>query len=210
MKAALNDSCNLGDEMESTVVWLIRHAQCTVNTGIITYDPPNARLTSLGINQCQYIADQFKIKPSLIVTSPYLRCRQTCYHTCVRFRASNVVEWPVYEFNYLSPIKFYLATNKERKIMIDQYWKLSDPQYIDGKGAESFESFCKRVKLFLNQIQICPKGFIVVFTHGLFIHGILLSIISDFLNAPLLSMHYFRLISSLYEIPNAGIIELVM
>jgi 2,3-bisphosphoglycerate-dependent phosphoglycerate mutase len=67
--------------------WLIRHGQSETNAGGPSSDPAAVPLTPLGRWQAEQVAAAFAGAPALIVTSPYLRARQTVEPTISRFPA---------------------------------------------------------------------------------------------------------------------------
>ena len=66
-----------------TIVFLIRHGESQSNAGLPTTSPNNVALTPQGRQQARHVADFLKFYPSLdlIVTSPYLRAKQTAEPT---------------------------------------------------------------------------------------------------------------------------------
>ena len=86
--------------------------------------------------------------PALIVTSPYLRARQTAQPTISRFPAAACQEWPVQEFTYLSDLHGRDSTAGEREPYARAYWDRADP-HAAGHGAESFTGLLARTTDFL-------------------------------------------------------------
>jgi probable phosphoglycerate mutase len=85
-------------------VFLIRHGESESNAGLPSADPGSAPLTADGHRQAGQIARVLADAPALIVTSPYLRARQTAQPTISRFPAAACQEWPVQEFTYLGDL----------------------------------------------------------------------------------------------------------
>ena len=79
-------------------VWFIRHGESEGNVGLATSESAMIRLTARGIEQAELIALAFIEPPTLIVTSPYLRAKQTAQLTLLRFPDARREEWPVHEF----------------------------------------------------------------------------------------------------------------
>ena len=71
-------------------VFLIRHGESESNAGLASAGPGSAPLTADGHQQAEQIARVLADVPALIVTSPYLRARQTAQPTIRRFPASRV------------------------------------------------------------------------------------------------------------------------
>lgn len=58
-------------------VWLIRHGESTANAGAVTNDHKTIPLSSKGQEQAEQISISFREPPTLIITSPFDRTRQT-------------------------------------------------------------------------------------------------------------------------------------
>jgi probable phosphoglycerate mutase len=69
-------------------VWLIRHGQSESNAGLPSTDWRAIPLTALGRRQAEHVARVFADPPQFIVTSPYLRARQTAQPTIERYPAA--------------------------------------------------------------------------------------------------------------------------
>ena len=78
-------------------VLLIRHGQSQANIGLPTATPQSIALTERGFAQAEQIAEYLAthIRPDLIVTSSYLRTKQTAAPTLSRFPSIIPKEWPV-------------------------------------------------------------------------------------------------------------------
>ena len=85
-------------------VFLIRHGQSESNAGLPSADPGAIPLTAAGHRQAEQVARALADVPALIVTSTYLRARQTAQPTVSRFPAAACQEWPVHEFTYLGDL----------------------------------------------------------------------------------------------------------
>ncbi|MDW5266944.1 MULTISPECIES: phosphoglycerate mutase family protein [Acidobacteriaceae] len=77
---------------------LIRHGQTTGNAGSPCDDLALLELTELGWEQAREVAARWTEVPGLIVTSPYLRTRQTAAPTIERFAKVPAEIWPIREF----------------------------------------------------------------------------------------------------------------
>ena len=151
----------------------IRHGQSTGNAGIPCHDLALIELTELGRLQAREVATNWTERPSLIVTSPYVRARQTAEPTIERFSDIPVEVWPIQEFTYLQPSRWNGTLTKDRKPHIDRYWGTADPQYADGKGAESFSVLLHRAEAALKRLQAMPDDAVVyLFSHGQFIQAL--------------------------------------
>jgi broad specificity phosphatase PhoE len=96
-------------------VFLIRHGESESNAGLPSADPGSASLTLDGHRQATQIARVLADVPALIVTSPYLRARQTAQPTISRFPAAASRERPVQEFAYLTGRQGRASTATERQ-----------------------------------------------------------------------------------------------
>src|SRR5205807_949667 len=89
----------------------------------------------------------------LIVTSSYLRTKQTAKPTIREFRSATLEEWKVEEFTYLSPEYFGNSTIHERRPLVEVYWEEHQPSFMDGHDSESFNDFMGRVQSFIKQLK---------------------------------------------------------
>lgn len=58
-----------------------RHGESAANAGKATDDPASIPLTDIGLRQADAIAREFPQMPDLLVSSPFLRARQTAEST---------------------------------------------------------------------------------------------------------------------------------
>jgi len=149
-------------------IWLIRHGQSTANAGAATENHITIPLSSIGLEQAKRISLSFQERPTLIITSPFLRTQQTAEPTMKRFPNVRREVWNVEEFTYLSPETCIGTTAAERKERVNQYWERLDPDYIDGEGAESFTMLLSRAQTAIDRLNQLKSGFIVMFTHAQF------------------------------------------
>ena len=150
----------------------IRHGESTANTGLASADVASIVLTERGAGQAGRIAREWTETPSLIVTSPFQRTRQTAAPTIARFPDVPVERWPIEEFTYLQPARWNGTTTADRRPHVERYWTAADPDYCDGEGAESFGGFLRRVEVTLARLAALPVGSLVyVFGHGQFIQA---------------------------------------
>ncbi|HJZ47324.1 MAG TPA: phosphoglycerate mutase family protein [Roseiflexaceae bacterium] len=81
-----------------TEVWFIRHGESESNAGLPTSDTAKIVLTPRGLAQAEAIVKAFTRPPHLIVTSLYLRARQSAQPTIEHFPQARLEEWPVHEY----------------------------------------------------------------------------------------------------------------
>jgi broad specificity phosphatase PhoE len=151
----------------------IRHGQSTGNIGIPCHDQSLIELTETGWQQARDVAANWIAAPDLIVTSPYLRAQQTAQPTIERFSKVPVEVWPVQEFTYLQPDRWNGTLSVERMPHIERYWSEADPEYCDGRGAESFANLLRRAETALRRLETLPDGTLVyIFSHGQFVQAV--------------------------------------
>ncbi len=151
----------------------IRHGQSTGNVGIPCHDLALLALTEFGGQQAREVAEAWTERPTLIVTSPFLRTQQTAAPTVERYPDVPVAVWPIQEFTYLQPSRWNGTLTAERLPYIERYWKQADPAYCDGEGAESFETLLRRAGDALERLQsLSSDALVYVFSHGQFIQAV--------------------------------------
>ena len=187
-------------------VWLVRHGQSESNAGLPSRDWREIPLTELGQRQSVYVAGVFADPPQLIVTSPYRRARQTAQPTIDRYPAVACEEWPVQEFSYLRAIG-RATTSREREPEVSAYWERADPRHAE-PGAESFAGLLARVTSFLDRLAGRDDGPVAVFTHGIFMRAVAWHLLAGVAIPGPGDMRRFRSFTSLYPVPNCGVLEL--
>lgn len=156
----------------------VRHGQSTGNAGQPTRDLVAMPLTPLGAAQAGQVAASWRSEPSHIVSSPFLRARQTAEPTCVRFVGVPMALWPVHEFTYLSPARWADTTRAQRRPSVEAYWERADPEFVDGDGAESFSQVLQRAEQALARLAALPDDAeIFLFTHGQFMQAVRQSVL---------------------------------
>ncbi|WAL61724.1 histidine phosphatase family protein [Thermocoleostomius sinensis] len=198
-------------------VWFIRHAESESNAGLPTRDPASTRITPTGEEQAQQIADCLPDAPSLIVTSPYLRTKQTAQPTIQRFASVPQAEWPIQEFTFLAPRNYYNTTRLQRYPMVQAYWQHADPFYVEDEGAESFADLVGRVEWVRSHIlQLSetatqrdkhPDSFIVAFSHGRFIRAVAWVLLVRPQTIDRTTMQQFQAFSESVLVPNGTILK---
>ena len=189
-------------------IWLIRHGESEANAGLPTSDVTLIELTEKGHQQAQKAASAFTQAPSLIVTSPYIRTKQTAQPTIERFASTPQAEWFVHEFTYLSLDRRHNTTALERLPMSEAYWERCDPNYVDGVGAESFADMIQRVQDFRQKIYRLEDEFTAIFTHETFIRAFLWLMFSGTIDISSKAMEEFHAFIKSLRIPNCGILKL--
>ena len=189
-------------------IWLIRHGQSKSNAGLRTANTIDNPLTDKGIEQAQCIVKAFDQIPSLIVTSPYLRSKQTAQPTLNHFVNVREEEWSVHEFTPLASIHYAGTPAIARRRRKTMYWEQGDPFYVDGEGAESFAAVLSRIQDFMERIKKQQETFTAVFTHGTFMRIMLWSILARVMEIdPPLMNNCYRFKRS-FKVPNGAILQL--
>ncbi|MDR3502397.1 MAG: phosphoglycerate mutase family protein [Legionella sp.] len=165
--------------MSSLKLWLVRHGESSINAGIWSTNPADARLTLLGQEQAQTAAASITETPDLIICSPFIRAKESANYIGQNWPTTPLSIWAIQELIYLSPTKMFPLSPAERKARIADYWQKADPCYCDGDDAESFANFLERVRQFHSQI-IQQQGFVVVVGHGLFFQAFQLGLTHGF------------------------------
>lgn len=192
-----------------TEIWLIRHGESESNAGLPTTTTATVALTPRGQRQAARIAASIDRRPDCIVSSPYLRARQTAAPLIARYPAAVREEWPVQEFTYLDLPTDRPTTPEERAPRSDAFWLRSDPFYREGPQTESFADLIMRAQQFLQRAQSLPTGFVVIFSHGLFMRAVLWTLL---VNPEVLTpelMRRCRRFMGGFSVPNGSIIRLL-
>lgn len=190
-------------------VWLIRHGQSESNAGLPTNGPGAAPLTPLGREQAAQMAATFTGPPALIVSSPFVRARQTAEPTLERFPDVPYEEWPVEEFTYLGALHGPQTTGEQRRPFAEAYWERADPTYVNGGNGESFVAVIARANALLERLAALPdEGMVAVFTHGLFMKTVIWSVLTGVTVPDAAAMRGFRHFNGACNVPNCTVTEL--
>jgi broad specificity phosphatase PhoE len=190
-------------------VWLIRHGQSESNAGLPTNGPGAAPLTARGREQAARTAAAFTTPPALIVSSPFVRARQTAEATAERFPEVPYEEWPVEEFTYLGRLHGPQTTAQQRRPFAEAYWERADPAHVNGGDGESFNALIARARAFLDRLADRPEeDLIAVFTHGIFMKAVIWSLFTGVTAPDATAMRGFRRFNGACDIPNCAVTEL--
>jgi broad specificity phosphatase PhoE len=153
-------------------VRFIRHGESLANAGGVTSEQHSIPLTELGREQAALVARSFTTPPDLIVTSPFLRARDTAQPTVARFPQVPVETWPIQEFACLAPARCVETTTFQRRPWVEEFWGMADPHRRDGEGAECFAELIGRARDALTALEKGASGFIAIFAHGQFLNAV--------------------------------------
>lgn len=154
-------------------LWLLRHGESATNTGVWSAHPNDTPLTPHGIEQARKAAASIDAAPDVLIVSPLLRAQETADCISERWPLVSRVTWPIQEFVYLSPSRLAILDTDARRALVRSYWERADPDYTDGKDAESFVAFLMRVEAFYAALKPLTADFAVAVGHGLFFSAFL-------------------------------------
>ncbi len=181
-------------------VWFVRHGESVTNAGAPwpnTYTNP---LTDNGKRQAELLSNSWVTKPSLIVTSPYIRTKQTAEPLLKKCPDVPHEEWYVQEFTQLCYKRRGLLEVSEKRALLDRIWNLKDPSYCDGPHAESFNELLDRLNMFEERLKLLESTRTVIFTHGFFLKALFCKLEKPGKNT--ISMEELQLYKSTIDIPN--------
>lgn len=188
-------------------VVFIRHGESESNAGERTRHPQSINLTLKGRQEADAKAAAFTGHPDLIVTSSYIRTKQTAEPFLKKFDDVPVAEWDIQEFTFLSAEKYKDTTNAERMPFLEEYWKRADPFYKDCDTAESFAEFVKRCKDTVEQMKKCDGDLTLAFSHGYLMNGIRFLLKGGFEKIDSDTMRDFWNYHSTHKIENCATME---
>jgi broad specificity phosphatase PhoE len=191
-----------------TEIWFIRHGESESNAGLPTSDTAKIVLTPRGFAQAEHIAKAFTRAPSLIITSPYLRARQSAQPAIERFPRARLEEWPVHEYTYLSLASRHGTTLQGRRPLIDAYWERCDPHELDGEGAETFAELVVRAEQTIERIKDLKDDFVAIFSHGLFMRTLTWALLAGPVQVDSATMRRYRGFISGFSVPNGSIMKM--
>jgi len=198
---------------DKKVVWFIRHAESEANADknyrADNFSIPLVHLSEVGLKQAKEVLNYFSLPPDLIVTSSFLRTKQTAKPIIKKYSSVVQEEWPIQEFTFLSLDKCFGTTILERRSLVEEYWQKSDPAYWDGRGAETFIGFINRVQDTIERIKKRKEKFIILFSHGYFIAAIQYIVKKNPKNISSKEMKRFREYFLSNKVPNAGKVEFI-
>ncbi len=166
--------------MPPAATWLIRHGQSASNAGLPATGYGDVPLTALGQQQAREVAHRIKRQPNLLITSAFMRARDTAEHIRARWPMTRCETWSIQELTYLSPGRCRGTTVETRRPWVEEYWCRCDPDYRDGPDAETFRSFVTRLSDFHHRLLALDGGFVVVVGHGQFFSAYLFGLCRGF------------------------------
>jgi broad specificity phosphatase PhoE len=151
-------------------ILLVRHAESTTNAGgRAPWRNDDVPLTATGVRDAQALAARITRPPGLIVTSPYLRARQTAAPLCAKFPSVPVETWAVHEFTYLDDRLCKGTTAEQRRPLRNAFWARMDPDWRHAADTECFTEFAMRVREAIDKARNRDEDALYMFTHALVI-----------------------------------------
>jgi len=194
-------------------IWFFRHAQSLANANknfrADNFSIPSVSLSPEGLKQAEELIKSFSVAPELVITSPYIRTRQTAQPLIKKYPAVLKAEWPIQEFTYLSLDKCFGTTILERRPLVEEYWQKSDPAHWDGKGAETFIDLINRAQDTIEKIKSRKERFIVLFSHEFFIAAVRYILENKPKQIVSKEMREFRQYFLANRVPNATKVEFI-
>jgi len=82
--------------------------------------------------------------------------------------------WDIQEFTYLDADRCKNTSVMEREAIRNEYLTENNPDFVHGKGAESFNQMMHRADNLLDKLsKVETDKFVVIFTHAQFIRAVL-------------------------------------
>jgi alpha-ribazole phosphatase len=191
--------------LEKTI-YFIRHGESVANAGGITMENKKIPLSSKGLVQAQSVVENFKIMPSQILVSEYLRTHQTAKPFCCRNNSEYQVCTELNEFSIISHELIEGMTGTQRRPIADAFWSEGDVNKRMGIEADTFNEFSERVNGFIAGMSQLSNG-TVLFGHGIWF-GMLLWKLMGFAANDQQSMIGFRRFQNGLPISNCIIYRL--
>jgi len=194
-------------------VWFFRHAQSLANADknykADNFSVPLVPLSDLGLKQAEEVVSCFDSAPDLIITSSYIRTKQTADHLIKKYPNTPQEEWEdIREFTYLSLDRCFNTTFSEREPFKEEYWNRNDPNYNDGEGAESFSDFINRTRNAIEILKNRKENFIVLFSHEFTILAVRYLLDKNPKDITSKEMREYREYFLTNRIPNTGKVEI--
>jgi alpha-ribazole phosphatase len=122
-------------------------------------------LSDLGRQQAALIATTLDVKPTLLLSSTYLRAIETARPFSERTGCPITPRPLLHEFSALD-VALLEGMTVERRPVADAFWAKADPDPRHGPGSETFREFGARVAGFAGNLPHLPQD-TVFFGHGI-------------------------------------------
>ena len=128
---------------------LVRHGQSLANAGGLTMPHADIPLTDAGQAQAHQLVRLLPAAPVRVLTSPFLRARQTaapyCAHTGMAAQEQPLLQ----EFDAIDPALLQGMDGAQRRPIADAFWQAGDAHARMGAAAETFHEFGQRVQAYM-------------------------------------------------------------
>ena len=185
------------------MIYFVRHGQSTANAGGVTMEHADIPLSELGHAQAKLLAELLYVRPTLVLTSSYLRARQTAVPFCEKTGCVAKPHPLVHEFFNLDPDHLVGMTGVERGPIAAAYWQRAEPTWRAGPRAETFAELDARVTAFKAEMASLPED-TVVFGHGMWT-ALLIWKLLGFSAADSVGMRAFRRFQVGLPMPNCAV-----
>jgi len=172
------------------IIHVVRHAEGTHNVNADYRSEANldARLTDLGIQQCEELAQRWDLNTNMVITSTMTRCVQTallCFPKSTTFVAHESLRETV---NFLCDkrrsiteiakdypmVDFSAVIEEEDSIWNSYAAKLGDPDVWEHhRESADLVNVAARGRTFFRYLMSCPPNEVVVCTHSAFLRCVL-------------------------------------
>lgn len=189
-------------------VYFVRHGQSTANIGLPAGRHSEIPLTDKGVAQAARVAGLWQRTPDVIISSPFLRARNTAAHLRERYPDVAYEEWPIQEVSILADDIDAPTPFEHLRPRVEAFWNRLDPDYVEGPGAESHNMFLDRVLACLTRLRARPEPHLVLFCHGQFMRVLLWFALFAPDGEHRIAMDRYRQLIHVFMIPNTAILHL--
>lgn len=185
-------------------LYLIRHAESTANAGGISQPNADIPLSAKGRGQARQLAGRLTVTPGKIITSAFLRTRQTAQPWLDKLDMHAESEALLNEFTMLGYSLVKGLDGEGRKARAIDYRRRATPDLRMGADGETFREFLGRVEYFLDTLPARQHDS-VLFTHGIFIRLTVWRLLGMPADTPeaIRAFHHFA-----YPVPNCAVFRL--
>ncbi len=155
-----------------TQFWLVRHGESESNVGLPDPTREGAKLTARGWQQVHRLVDYLP-KPDLIVTSPFVRARESADPLRKHYPHASQATWQVQEFCPLADKHYTNVAMQTRLPIFRAFFDIDDPHHRCAPNTETFADGLQRVQTMFDELHASIDQHIVIFTHGTFLKMVL-------------------------------------
>ncbi|HFT1527985.1 TPA: phosphoglycerate mutase family protein [Providencia stuartii] len=151
------------------LIYLYRHGEQSNETGLL---PSNIPISEIATGKVNEWAELCPLAPDIIIVSSYLSSKQSGRPFINKGLCDRIQIWRVHPFLNISPKKLQKADKQQSHQLMTCYWEKLDPEYKDGKDAESFIDLIERVRECITLIAEQKDKKIVMISHESFLNAI--------------------------------------